>query len=381
MPEAPTQPVKPRDAIELTYQPAPKSWRRKAGTAVRLWARDTFSRDSLISSFKSLLWVVPLTFLIWSYAEREQVVTMNNVGINLEAPPADPGRVVRLSGPSGITVHAELQGPQVELEQVKDWLAVTPIPIDVDRNLSPGEHEIPIVDELNRLPRLVAKGVTVTGCMPADVRVTVDPVISQELEIRVRPEEAKGLTAPPVFTPAKVRITGPASVIHNAGAIARDRNQQLIAYANLGQFAQLNEPGKHELSGVPLATSVKIDDPNLILSPVTVSAHIEVQRTEQSFTFGTVRVLAAVPSGRQADQFKPVFEPLLHGVTVVGPEQQIATIKEGIPSAIFIPDYSNLDNPAPAPLIFDFPPGVHVAADDTNRSIKYTFARRSTGDQ
>src|SRR3954464_11454986 len=64
-------------ALSHPSAPKPKTPERRAlakrtAALVRRWARDTFNRESFVSSLRSLLWVAPLTLLIWIYAEREQ---------------------------------------------------------------------------------------------------------------------------------------------------------------------------------------------------------------------------------------------------------------------------------------------------------------------
>lgn len=386
MPDTPLQTLEKEAPVELTYVPPPRRFRTRMGWAMRAWARSTFSRDSFISSLKSLLWVAPLTLLIWVYAEREQVVTMNNVAINLDTRSSEPGRVIRVISPAGGMLHVELKGPQAELDQVKDWLESTNVPIEVDRNLTPGEHQIPIASELNRMPRVLNKGVTVTNCIPAEVRVIVDPIKEYDLEVKIRPEDGKTLNGPQVFTPGKVRISGPQSVIEHALQQSASQGQMLVAYANLSPFKQqIGEPGKHTLSSVAVSPSVSIDDPNVVISPATVAAIVEVtDRAEKTIPLSYVRVLAAYPSDNlKADQYKAIFDSTIPNVTVSGPEQQIALLQEQkyIPAAIFEVNYSDIENPAPAPLMFQLPPGVHVSEQDAQRKITYTFKPRTAEPQ
>src|SRR5688572_16294126 len=65
-------------AKPLSYAPVAARASRRAywASATRRWARDTFSREQIISSLKSLAWVAPLTVLIWIYAEREQLARL-----------------------------------------------------------------------------------------------------------------------------------------------------------------------------------------------------------------------------------------------------------------------------------------------------------------
>src|SRR4051794_13162755 len=57
--------------------------------AVRRWARDTFNREQFVAGLKQLMWVAPLTILIWIYAEREQQVD-GDVRVTVEVHAGDP---------------------------------------------------------------------------------------------------------------------------------------------------------------------------------------------------------------------------------------------------------------------------------------------------
>ena len=387
-----------RDPIAVTYVPAPtrRPFRQRLGWAFRAWARSTFSRESLVSSFKSLLWVAPLTCLIWIYAEQRQVVPMTGVPLNVEVRNNEPGRVVRMVSPSGGSIHVDMMGPQADVEQVRRWLQSNNIPIDVDRNLSPGEHPIFLLSELNRLPRVVSLGITISNCVPPEATVYVDPITTIEnVEVKARPEDTRTLGSPPIFNPPRIRISGPASVLEAANNQAKAQGSALVAYANFSPFKQnLTEPGKHALSALAVSTSVPIDDlQHVRLLPPAVSADIEVEidKAEVKLTLPYLRVLAAYrpEAGGKADQYKAVYDPTLTNVTVSGPEQQIALLQDPnnpptpAPAAIFEVNYNEIDNPnpAPAPVIFQLPPGVHVMEQDAQRKITYSFKPRTTEPQ
>jgi hypothetical protein len=382
MPDLPTQSL-PREPIEVTYAPSRRPIRKRVGWAFRSWATDTFSRESIVSSLKSLLWVAPLTILIWIYAEREEDVPLTDVPVTLDVRSSDPNKVVRLAPGTSQTIHIDLKGRQVDVEQVKDWLQSNAVAIDVSRNLTPGEHQIYLPSELDRQPRIQNKGITISKCIPAEVTVNVDEIHEYQIEVKARPEDTKTLGSPAIFNPPKVRITGPRSVLDAAGGA------NIVAYANFEPFKQqLTEPGKHPLSAVAL--SVPINDPHVRLTPPAVSADIDVtDKAERTITLPYLRVLAAYRQdpGPRADQYKPDYEPTLTNVTVTGPEQQIALLQDpnytpaAAPAAIFEVNYSDIEHPAPAPLIFHLPPGVHVSEQDAQRKISYTFKPRSTEPQ
>lgn len=392
MPDVTTKTPPAREPVEFTYAPpARRPVRRRIGWALRSWARDTFSRESMVSSLKSLAWVAPLTVLIWVYAEREQDAVLKGVPVAIEVRSGEPGRVVKLAETAGSTIHVDLQGPQAGIEHVKDWLASATIPIDIPQNLSPGEHPVPLLNQLNALPQMKNNGVTLTNSMPAEAAVDVDLIGHIDVEVKAHAEDEKALGAPPVFNPAKVRVVGPQRVLDAAIAQSGQQNRPLIAYANLSSFKpQLIEPGKHSLSGVPVTLSVPISDPKVQIVPGSVSADVEVtDKAERTETLQYLRVLAAYrpDSGAKADQYKVFYDPTITNVTVTGPEQQLALLHDPTylqnhaPAAIFEVNFNDTDNPAPAPILYQLPPGVHVSDADAQRKITYSFRPRTTEPQ
>src|SRR3954467_3445784 len=62
--------------------------------------RERFSRENVMNSLRTLAWVVPLTILIWIYAEREQLATEPVVIIPIDVKTTAPNRVVTLISPA-----------------------------------------------------------------------------------------------------------------------------------------------------------------------------------------------------------------------------------------------------------------------------------------
>src|SRR4051812_27900483 len=48
------------------------------------WSHEYFTTERIGAFFKTLLWVAPLTILIWIYAERQQQYKQNDVSIPIE---------------------------------------------------------------------------------------------------------------------------------------------------------------------------------------------------------------------------------------------------------------------------------------------------------
>src|SRR4051812_28677703 len=74
----------------LDYAPARSGRVHRGWSATRRWMRDTFSRDQLAAGVKQLMWVAPLTLLIWVYADREQQVPARGVLVPVEVRSTDP---------------------------------------------------------------------------------------------------------------------------------------------------------------------------------------------------------------------------------------------------------------------------------------------------
>src|SRR4051794_8615574 len=68
-----------------------------SGDRARSWARRALARDRVVGSLRTLLWVAPLTLLIWVYAEREQTASVANVKVGIDVTSTDPGTLVTLA--------------------------------------------------------------------------------------------------------------------------------------------------------------------------------------------------------------------------------------------------------------------------------------------
>src|SRR5438552_16156395 len=88
------------------------------------WMRfiNGFTRDNVIGHMKTLAWVIPLTLLIWIWAEREQVQPAKDVSVPFELVSPDANRVVTLNPPQDKNLILELSGPQGRLQELLNRL-------------------------------------------------------------------------------------------------------------------------------------------------------------------------------------------------------------------------------------------------------------------
>src|SRR4051795_9835424 len=91
--------------------------------ALRRWVERHATRDNLADVLKKLAWVVPLTVLIWVYADQEQTDTQRDLAILLDITCAEPRRIVTVLSPSGDVPTVELRGPRSRLEYVRSQLS------------------------------------------------------------------------------------------------------------------------------------------------------------------------------------------------------------------------------------------------------------------
>jgi len=385
MSQTSTQPPRKQEPVSVAYAPPRRSWRRRLAHSLRGWSRTTFSRESYITSLRSLLWVVPLTILIWVYAEREQVTTLPNVTINVAPPGRQAGLLARFAPGTVHTIHAELRGPQSSAEEAKEILEANTVTLDMERDLSPGDHTIIIADVLNRDPRIIAKGAEVRNCVPAEVTVTIEKLSDRWLDVKVRPEDAKGLP-PLVFVPAKVKVNLPDSEFAKAEADNRD-----YVYPNLKPFGEkLEQGGRQELKNVAVLPG--FEDPLNVATilPATVTVTFDRPNTEGRLVLNNVAVWPAPPPTARADQYKAIPKPTtIDNVTVIGPQDKIEKLKSGTqegqygPHATFDVDLSgDPQSPrTPAVLHFILPAGLRVSDEDAKRTIDYHLEPRTPANQ
>src|SRR5687768_7470823 len=161
---------------------APKRW-------VRETIAETFTKEQFISAFKSLLWVAPLTVLIWIYAERAQLTDLTNYPITVEVKNKDPKKLAILVTPPDGQISVDLSGPRAQLDALRDSLdpraGYGPIVIEVPGDLPPGRHQIPssLVSDEQRF-----ESVSVDGSSPAYLEVMIDPIVEREVPVTAPPD-------------------------------------------------------------------------------------------------------------------------------------------------------------------------------------------------
>lgn len=340
---------------------------RRGASLVRRWGRDTFNRESLLSSLRSLAWVLPLTLLIWIYAEREQQAD-GMARFQIVVRSADPTQVATIVNGSDQNVTAPVKGPRVRLKEALDKLdprsGAGPVTIVIDGNRTPGQYEVDILAQIQKDYRLDNTGITVQDCNPRHVQVAVDTLQPLELEVRADPQLR--VTVPPVFDPPKVSITAPASALKNPKG-------ELYARANLPPLT----PGPHSLKSVPL-TVEGLGDVKVPIRPPTVSATVEVGQADIDYRIASVPVFPIIAADLRS--FVVKHDLTVANVPVQGSPEKIRQLENGTltprPEAYFkVTDADVAAKRGTGELQYVLPEGIR-RKDDAPKTIPFELVPR-----
>jgi len=340
---------------------------RRASSEAHSYRR-LFSRDNIFGFVKSMAWVIPLTLLIWIYAEREQVKSEPNVKVQIEVPSSSsPNQAVTLLNPQDHTVIVTLSGPQFKVDNVKEGLlhGAHPPAIPLPASLPAGrESSISVLEYLHGWFR--NQGVNLESCTPENLDVMVDSIDSYYYTVET-PKDLPSLQSCH-FDPPNVLVRGPDKVFH-------DLQDKIHVVAQIAGRPELNDPGIHNLSDVRLTLSV--NNPALELQQPTLQATITVKDADITMELKnlSVRVMAPVSI---LDNYHVKCQAILPSVTVKGPPAAIEQLREGgtkyQPYAALPVSSDDANNPAPQRdlMILGLPDGVSVVPSPSLR-WSYTF--------
>lgn len=315
------------DPIQLPNRAEPRRRRRPAfgrvGHAARAWAQHTFSREQVVAGLKTLLWVAPLTLLIWVYAEREQIATLPNpVTIPVTVTSNDPTRIVTLTRPTDPFVMATITGPRAQLDALRERLESrnsAPVHIEVEKGREPGTHRIP-ASRVGQDKRFADAGVTVTGLQPELIEVVVDNLVEVDADVRSTGKLSTMFLKEPTFEPAAVKVRGPESVLNAAKAEGR-------------LFVPADLTGRPEIAAAAERRAETVTVPDVEVAPPLKDARVTVAgpkmvsatvylKAGREYTIPTMSVFVVSPPGLLKDHVVS-YDDQLRDVTVIGPEEEI----------------------------------------------------------
>jgi hypothetical protein len=342
----------PRRPSALAYfaRRASGEWRR---------FRQGFTRQNVISFSKAMAWVVPLTLLIWVYAETAQDVPRSNVQMPIELRSNDPKLTVKLVKPyPDKFIVCDLEGPSSNLEHFTDQLSPTdPLIINIDTSkLPPGENSMPTKGMIIDNPRLKAYGISVNKSEPDVLTFDVDQLDERSATVTA-PTGIPTLKSA-TFDPPTIRVSGPKHELD-----AAETNGELTVVADITSLSVLSSPGQHEVSNVNLR---QVDDLNY--SRDKVRATLVVTDPDVPYTLSNVPVLLTASYPVLRDNAVTWDASYSAGINVIGPPDKIAQLKAGQVNPYLELKIASTDvsNPRPIQLqLRDLPEGVRVAPGQT----------------
>jgi len=339
------------------HKPASR-WERGMGHT-RRWARETFNREQLVAGLKQLMWVVPLTLLIWIYAEREQIDRVEvRVPINLVSKSTD--RIITVTNPIDRMVSLDIQGPRASVNELRDVLAKAPLDVYISPEVG-YKGDISLAEAINKSELFKTYAVAVAAARPP-VEIKVEAKAAKRVPVKPRPQD-KFVTSV-TFEPDTVIIEGPRDTIEGI------KPENLVAYADLSDFAS-NAPGSYPPKDVPISlTSPKLDG---VTMRDTVRAKVEISKSTPSMIPPLPIVLQINGRLLSDDKFKiRPREDTLSNVEVTGPLDKIELLRQrNFPAAVIVDmtdktfDFAAITTTAEKPYTlkpenYRLPPGVTV---------------------
>jgi hypothetical protein len=325
-------------------QPAPKpapvvtTRARRRALATPAWLRRVrywFSPENLKEFAGTLALVVPLTVLIWIWAEREQSKD-DELQFTVDVRARNPNKIVTLAGngsddaaarPRPQPVVVRISGPKVGVDAIREQIAsdrskaqiTLEVPDDFEDN---GTRDVAVQPLLDQQAIFRDTGITVKSTEPDTVKVRSDAIAYVELTPTLPAELAARVDAL-VTQPAKVRVRGAAQTLPRLEGKLR-AELDLSAYPGLRDA----QPGttSRPLDNVPIKP---IDIAGVTLETTTVNGVTLTfsQAREDVLASVVVNVTQPVTLGARVR-----FEPTnLLNVRISGPPdllRQVAMAKD-----------------------------------------------------
>lgn len=324
---------------------------------------------------RTMVWVAPLTILIWVYAEREQIARGNDVPLRIRIRTASPAANRLAVRPFEHEVTMDLEGPKVRLDALRQRILNLPS-AELEIDYSPktaGPISQHTIDLLNDQPFFSDSGVKVTAASPADITVMSDTVETKTLTV-VADGNGAMFEGTPTFEPATVTLSGPGAVIR--------RIAQKTIRADLSQSNLLAVPGAHEVADallvLPQSPGNDPSNPRLVVSPEKVKCTFKIRARDVTYTIPALPVYTLAPAGF-SDAYQATFDPVVTNVVVQGSPDLIAGLQgDRKPKAIL--EYSAADLPAgkriTRKLRFELPEGLTLSPESASTEVTFTLSPR-----
>lgn len=283
----------------------------------------------MLNQAKTLLLVTAITLVVWLFAESESVRS-REFTLALELPSDSTASTVMQSFDNQLVrveVRVTVSGSAVALAALQA-AAAKPIKLTPDMEGMPtnaGEREVDFRRVLRPLPMFASRGLAMTRCEPATLRVMVDRIVERPAELRV---SVDGLTVEtegaPVLSPQAVRIFGPEQVLAMlpADAVA-------LARPSPAEQARLVPGRADKILGVQLLVPREIAgmDRFVRMEPSRVDLELTVRSKRTTLSLTNVPVQVMLP-GLIASQWDvSVEQTFFSDVQASGPGELIEQLR------------------------------------------------------
>lgn len=367
--ERPAPPTSPPPPITLHVDDSHPRVKRpsRAVAFIRGWTDEHLSRDQVSAGVKTLLWVIPLTILIWIYAERQGHAEVPGVTLPVEIVSNDPSKIFTIISPSSKNVVVTLKGPRAAVESVQKQFSQingsvrARIPFD-STVVSPIQTIRAV--RVREDQRLIDANITVVSAEPDEIQFYVDQLVEKEYNIEVA--DAGRFGTPPKFTPETVKVRGPSRVLNSTTPL----RVQADLSAAIGR-APVSDQTLH-LNEVKLNV-IGAEAGSVVLTPPTVAATVTPVKAKDD-QLPVVRVMLAAPKS-VLDRYLieiPGGETIPN-VKVYGPEEVISRLIENAPVAFVEVTQAVLtEGDAEVPIQYNLPPGVVLKDERKTLRIRAT---------
>lgn len=287
------------------------------------------SSTSLIDHLKSAALALLIAVLLWVFAEGEslasRVVTVN-IAIAQDATsdviirPDDP----EFRGTARLRLEGSSRSIDLAAAAVGSRLRLAPglpgVPTE------PGQRRVlDLRDAISAMPELKGLGSSVAEIEPRQVLVTVIPMTSRELPVRVEFPPELALDGEPVASPAVAQVRLP-----KASLSAISEGAALSAVITEADLRRLRGDGPQSVTAsLRLPPALVTVDPVLII-PETVSVQLRVRKRLDTVVVPSVPVWFALPPTEDAARWSVELpDKFLTDVALTGPADEIAKVRAG----------------------------------------------------
>ena len=271
-------------------------------------------------AIRTIIVVTIVTFLVWLYAESENVRSQAfEADIQFVAPATQP-LAIRPAQPRRVRIIA--RGPAASFAQVERMTRNGPIPIIVREDTSrPDSREsIVLKDRLATSSPLATTSLTITEVQPAILDVNIEALKRVSMPVKV---DAGDLQGTAVAEPGAVEVAVPASL---AAAAAEE---SLTAVLDPRWLAQLETNVPHTLD-VDLTAPEALRNAGVPIKLPRVKVTVKVRRQSETLVVPLIPVLLQV-SSRELTRFNVVVNEsnaFLHDIQLTGPSDAIERIRK-----------------------------------------------------